>query len=176
MSLSAQIRRVGAVWASWGRWVGAASGLQEGRGLGKLLILTWSYSVKNLSKHGESTAKPCLLVSGSAAGISECHVWESDKRAFPGFSRSSHWAVFHFTHSIISQDSQETSANMWIGDRGSQSLKMNGIWLANLSASPNLFEYKQIGFGRTNGCMELRFVLAYLMGLVNCPQALCSNL
>lgn len=47
-------------WADPGR-------LQEGRGLGKLLILTWSYSVKNLSKHGESTAKPHLLFSGSAA-------------------------------------------------------------------------------------------------------------
>lgn len=34
-----------------GRWV------QAGRGLGKLLILNWSYSVKNLSKHCESTAK-----------------------------------------------------------------------------------------------------------------------
>lgn len=70
--------------------MGTASGLQEGRGLGKLLILTWSYSVKNLSKHGECTAKPCLLISGSAAGISECHVRESDKCAFQGFSRSSH--------------------------------------------------------------------------------------
>lgn len=36
----------------------ARAGSQEGRGLGKLLILSWSYSVKNLSKHEESTAKP----------------------------------------------------------------------------------------------------------------------
>lgn len=47
-------------WAEPGR-------LQEGRGLGKLLILTWSYSVKNLSKYGESTAKPHLLFSGRSA-------------------------------------------------------------------------------------------------------------
>lgn len=35
----------------------SAEGSQAGRGLGKLLILTWSYSVKNLSKQWESTAK-----------------------------------------------------------------------------------------------------------------------
>lgn len=45
--------------------------LQERQGLGKLLIFTWSYSVKNLSKHEESTAKPRLLLSGSAAGLLE---------------------------------------------------------------------------------------------------------
>ena len=38
-----------------------AGGQQAGRGLGKLLILTWSYSVKNLSKHWESTSKLSLL-------------------------------------------------------------------------------------------------------------------
>lgn len=43
----------------------AGGGRRAGRGLGKLLILTWSYSVKNLSKHWESTAKLCLLFFGS---------------------------------------------------------------------------------------------------------------
>lgn len=47
------------------RLVGAGKLGRLGRGLGKLLILTWSYSVKILSKQWESTAKLCLLFFGS---------------------------------------------------------------------------------------------------------------
>lgn len=45
-------------------WPGMTRGwwVQAGRGLGKLLISTRSYSVKNLSKHCESTAKLSALL------------------------------------------------------------------------------------------------------------------
>lgn len=49
----------------------SAESSQAGRGLGKLLILTWSYSVKNLSKQWESTAK-----------LSSAFLWVSHQGCF----------------------------------------------------------------------------------------------
>ncbi len=75
--------------ADGGWWEQAGRGQQAGRGLGKLLILTWSYSVKNLSKQWESTAKLCLLFFGSPSRPA-WHFWAPHLREWQMCVKVSH--------------------------------------------------------------------------------------